>query len=168
MPKRRLEGSALPRVAHMQKVLIADNDPGTQAFYASLVSSLGHLPVLCDDGIAVLDAASANPDIDLVITDIDLPGAWGEQLIEVIRGLDALASVPILVISAPRTRTELMRLLVKGVRQWFQKPPAEDELLDAIQNCLDRSAALDLFDVEEEIPVGACAGGGAGSWLLEA
>ena len=155
----------------MQKVLIADKDPETQSFYADLVMSLGHTPIICSDGIAVIDCASANPDVDLVITDIDLPGTWGEQLIEVIRGLDALAAVPILVISAPRSRTELMRLLVKGVRQWFEKPPATEELLAAISACLDRNAALDLFDVEEAIPlaVGADAmAGGSGSWLLEA
>lgn len=155
----------------MQKVLIADRDPETRNHYAGLVIALGHLPLLCADGIAVLDCASANPDIDLVLTDLDLPGAWGEQLIEVLRGLDDLANVPIMVISAPRTRTELMRLLVKGVRQWFQKPPDAEELMGAIQACLDRSAALDLFDVDfdtEPLAVGAAVGAASGSWLLEA
>lgn len=155
----------------MQKVLIADKDHATQAFYADLVRSLGHLPVVCGDGIAVLDVITAHPDIDLILTDIDLPGAWGEQLIEVIRGIDSLATVPILVVSAPRTRTELMRLLVKGVRQWFEKPPEVEQLIAAIENCLDRSAALDLFDVEEvEAAAPICVGAshGGGSWLLEA
>ncbi len=136
----------------MQKVLIADKDPETRAFYAQLVSNLGHLPLSCEDGIAVLDCASANPDIDLIITDIDLPGAWGEQLIGVIRNIDRLAHVPVLVVSAPRTRTELMRLLVIGVRQWFAKPTSEEELGEAISKCLERSSALDLFDVEDVIP----------------
>lgn len=155
----------------MQKVLIADKDHATQAFYADLVRSMGHLPVVCGDGIALLDLVTAHPDIDLILTDIDLPGAWGEQLIEIIRGLDALANVPILVVSAPRTRTELMRLLVKGVRQWFEKPPVVEELMAAIASCLDRSAALDLFDVPDELAAGpVCVGAGAsgGSWLLEA
>jgi DNA-binding response OmpR family regulator len=137
----------------MQKVLIADKDPQTRAFYAQLVSDLGHIPLTCEDGIAVLDCASANPDIDLIITDIDLPGAWGEQLIEVVRNIDRLAHVPVLVVSAPRTRTELMRLLVIGVRQWFGKPTSSEELGEAIASCLDRSSALDLFNVEDEIPV---------------
>lgn len=136
----------------MQKVLIADKDPQTRAFYAQLVSDLGHIPLSCEDGIAVLDSASANPDIDLIITDIDLPGAWGEQLIEVVRNIDRLAHVPVLVVSAPRTRTELMRLLVIGVRQWFGKPTSAEELGEAIASCLDRSSALDLFNVEDEIP----------------
>lgn len=152
----------------MQKVLIADNDPQTRAFYAQLVADLGHMPLQCEDGIAVLDCASANPDIDLVITDIDLPGAWGEQLIEVIRGIDRLANVPILVVSAPRTRTELMRLLVIGVRQWFEKPPRKEDLQNAIVACLDRNAALDLFDVEDVITPGAFASSGPdNAWLLE-
>lgn len=170
MPIAELEGSESTSGSRyaMQKVLIADQDSMTQALYARLVTSLGHLPIICNDGIAVLDAVSSNPDVDLIITDIDLPGAWGEQVIEVIRGLDAYASVPILVISAPRTRTELMRLLVKGVRQWFKKPPSNEELLAAIENCLDRSAALDLFDVEEEVAVGPGSPVPSGSWLLEA
>lgn len=151
----------------MQKVLIADNDPETRGFYAQLVADLGHLPLQCEDGIGVLDCASANPDVDLIITDLDLPGAWGEQLIEVVRGIDRLAHVPILVISAPRTRTELMRLLVIGVRQWFEKPPAAEELSAAISGCLDRSAALDMFNVEDEIPtVAGPTVGPDSAWLL--
>lgn len=151
----------------MQKVLIADNDPQTRAFYAQLVADLGHLPLQCEDGIAVLDCASANPDVDLIITDIDLPGAWGEQLIEVVRRIDRLAHVPILVISAPRTRTELMRLLVIGVRQWFEKPPEAEELMKAISACLDRSAALDLFDVEDSLMPASVVGAGPDcAWLL--
>ena len=47
---------------------------------------MGHMPVVCSDGIAVLDMVTAHPDIDLILMDIDLPGAWGEQLIEIIRG----------------------------------------------------------------------------------
>ena len=155
----------------MQKVLIADKDQATQLFYADLVRSMGHLPVACSDGIAVLDVVTAHPDIDLILTDIDLPGAWGEQLIEIIRGLEALASVPILVVSAPRTRSELMRLVVKGVRHWFAKPPVAEELAAAIATCLDRTAALDLFDVPDVLAApAACVGAGAsgGSWLLEA
>ena len=152
----------------MQKVLIADKDHATQVFYADLVRSMGRMPVVCSDGIAVLDMVTAHPDIDLIITDIDLPGAWGEQLIEVIRGLEALANVPIVVVSAPRTRSELMRLVVKGVRRWFEKPPAAEELAAAITSCLDRSAALNLFDVPDELPAPAECVSAAGSWLLEA
>lgn len=158
----------------MQKVLIADKDPETRAWYADLVRSLGHEPVLCDDAISVLDTATSGCEVDLILTDIDLPGAWGEQLIGVLRSVDRLAHVPILVVSAPRTRTELMRLLVIGVRQWFEKPPEASELGNAIQSCLDRTAALDLFDVEEALPAAGAfqpQGQGTepqGSWLLSA
>lgn len=153
----------------MQKVLIAEKDPNNRAYYAEIVRSLGHLPLTCNDGIAVLDCASTHPDLDLILTDVDLPGTWGEQLIGVLRGLDHMAHVPIMVVSARRTRTELMRLLVMGVRQWFEKPPERAELTEAIQACLERSAALDLFDVEDVIPVPAGVGtelAPAGSWLL--
>ena len=161
--------SSGPSADSMSKVLIADRDPQMRAFYSELVRSLGHTPIECQDGIAVLDAVSAVPDIDLILTDVDLPGAWGEQLIEVVRGIDTLASVPILVVSAPRTRTELMRLLVKGVRQWFEKTPSRAELVAAIQSCLEKQAALDLFDVVDldAPPIEACATVGTGSWLLE-
>lgn len=153
----------------MLKVLIADKDPDTRAFYVELVRSLGYAPLECIDGIAVLDAASSELDVQLIMMDIDLPGAWGEQLIEVVRGIDSLAEVPILVVSAPRTRTEMMRLLMKGVRQWFEKQPSKEELLSAMTSCLDRSAALDLLDITDpsEMRNSAFAGVGSGCWLLE-
>lgn len=148
----------------MQKVLIAEKDPQVRGHYASLVKELGHLPLTCEDAIAVLDRASAHPEIDAIVMDLDLPGAWGEQLLEVLAGLDHLAQVPIIVVSAPRSRTELMRLLVMGMHQWFEKPPEAEELMAAIQTCLERSAALDIFDVEgplESEPEEGC-------WLMHA
>jgi len=153
----------------MQKVLIAEKDPAMREYYAQLIRAMGHLPLPCRDGISVLDCATANPDLDLILMDLDLPGTWGQQLVEVLRGIDHLADVPIIVVSARRTRTELMRLIVIGIRQWFEKPPAVEELTAAIQSSLDRSAALDLFDVEDFVPVPVGAGaGGETSWLLHA
>lgn len=147
----------------MHKILIADRHPETREWYSDLVRSLGHVPLVCEDAIAVLDYASANPDLDLVLMDIDLPGAWGEQLISVVRSLDCLEDVPILVASAPRSQVELMRLLANGARRWFRRPPEERELVAAINECLERSDALSLFDVREPALV---AEGAGEHWLL--
>jgi DNA-binding response OmpR family regulator len=147
----------------MQKILIADGDPVTRDWYTELVRDLGHVPLICEDAIAVLDYASSNPDLDLVLLDIDLPGAWGEQLLTVVRGLDSLSEVPIIVASAPRSQVELMRLLANGARRWFRRPPEARELVAAIEECLERNVALAKFDVPE--PAGvvdeACT-----NWLL--
>lgn len=148
----------------MHKILIADGDPVTRDWYSELVRGLGHVPLVCEDAIAVLDYASSNPDLDLVLMDIDLPGAWGEQLIKVVRGLDSLEEVPIIVASAPRSQAELMRLLANGARRWFRRPPEARELVDAIQECLERNVALEVFDVEE--PVGVASESACSSWLL--
>ena len=151
----------------MQKVLIAEKDPETREHYAALVRALGHRPLTCEDAIGVLDCASAHPEIDAIVMDLDLPGAWGEQLLEVLSGLEHLAQAPIIVVSAPRSRTELMRLLVMGMHQWFEKPPEAAELMEAIRTCLERSAALDIFDVEGPLP-GTADGAENSSWLMHA
>ena len=68
-------------------------------------------------------------------------------------GLAPMDGVPIIVASAPRSQTELMRLLANGARRWFRRPPAAEELMEAIQECLDRSGALSVFDVDEPVVV---------------
>ncbi len=147
----------------MQKILIADGDPVTRDWYAELVRDLGHVPLVCENAIAVLDYASSNPDLDLVLMDLDLPGAWGEQLLTVVRRLDSLAEVPIIVASAPRSQVELMRLLANGARRWFKRPPEARELVAAIHECLERSVALAVFDIPEPVSMvdEACS-----NWLL--
>ncbi|MEZ6015656.1 MAG: response regulator [Planctomycetota bacterium] len=147
----------------MHKILIADSDPDTREWYSELVRSLGHVPLVCEDAIAVLDYASSNPDLDLVLMDVDLPGAWGEQLITIVRSLDCLGDVPILVASAPRSQVELMRLLANGARRWFRRTPEARELIPAINECLERCDALSVFDVPEpELIID----GAASNWLL--
>ncbi|MEM1448977.1 MAG: response regulator [Planctomycetota bacterium] len=151
----------------MQKVLIADKDPAMREYYAQLVQALGHYPLTCRDGIAALDCATANPNLGLILMDLDLPGTWGQQLVEVLRSHTELSQVPILVVSSKRTHAELMRLVILGIHQWFEKPPAAEELSAAIQLCLEKAEALDIFDVEDTVPVPVGAGIGAeGSWLL--
>ena len=68
--------------------------------------------------------------------DMDLPGAWGEQLLGVIKKQEALCHIPILVTSSARSHADLMRILASGATRWFERPPEEMILIDAIEEAL--------------------------------
>ena len=139
-------------------------------FYADLVRSMGHMPVVCSDGIAVLDMVTAHPDIDLILMDIDLPGAWGEQLIEIIRAPRRSRERSDPVVSAPRHGRGRADAPGREGRASVVREASgrRGQLAAAITSCLDRSAALDLFDVPDGLPAPAECVSAGGSWLLEA
>ncbi len=56
----------------MQKILIADRDLATREWYADLVRAMGHIPLVCENAIEVLDCATTNPDLHLILMAITI------------------------------------------------------------------------------------------------
>ena len=90
-------------------ILVAEDDDGTRASVSRLLERLGYTVLLAPDGIQALRMAELNGGrIDLLLTDVMMPGLTGPQLAARLRGVaphvpvifmsgypeDALAEVP--------------------------------------------------------------------------
>jgi CheY-like chemotaxis protein len=126
--ERREELIALPP----PRVLLAEDDPDLRGLLTEALRMDGLSVIPAKNGIALLDQIGSallfgDPEpIDLVVSDIRMPGLTGLQVLASVRGLEV--GIPVVLMSAygdQRTRDEAFRL---GVSAFFDKPFDIEEL----------------------------------------
>jgi DNA-binding response OmpR family regulator len=117
------------------KIMIADDDRDLLALIAFALTQAGYLVVRAADGqtaLRVFDAESP----DLVVLDINMPGASGFQVCEAIR---AKSRVPIMMLTVRGEEEDLVRALELGADDYLNKPFSPRTLLARIKALLRRA-----------------------------
>lgn len=97
----------------------------------------GYSVTLAGDGATALDLfRDADPQFDLIILDLMLPGMSGYEACQRIRELDN--HVPILVLSARTLSEDKAQAFDSGTDQYVTKPFALPELLSRVRNLIER------------------------------
>jgi DNA-binding response OmpR family regulator len=69
---------------------------------------------------------------DLMLLDLNLPGAGGEEILKGVRGNPELDALPVLILSADAARATRNRLIEAGATAYLTKPVSVVELLGYI------------------------------------
>jgi two-component system chemotaxis response regulator CheY len=120
----------------MACILVIDDDVAVRSILGRMLARAGYTVVEAGDTHAGLAALQAHP-IDLVITDIVMPGSGGYQVIRMVKTLRPQAKV--LAISGGRVftaRDMLESAAAVGADWTLAKPVAQAELLEAVQTLL--------------------------------
>lgn len=145
------------------KILSADDDKDLLALIAFTLSQAGYLIVKAGDGASAIRAFNAEAP-DLVILDINMPGATGFQVCEAIR---AKSRVPVMMLTVRGEEEDLVRALELGADDYLSKPFSPRTLLARVKALLRRAgmensaplaAGRIKLDIEEHtVQVGASA-----------
>ncbi len=127
-------------VAPRGRVLIVDDEPAVREGLEALLRSEGFEALTAADGASAVDLFGAAP-FDLVLLDVALPGENGLDVLERLR---ALADTPVIMISAYATVEMAVRAMQRGARNFLQKPWNNEKLL------ADVAAAIATSRVERE------------------
>jgi two-component system, OmpR family, KDP operon response regulator KdpE len=127
------------------RFLVVDDEPQILRGMGTNLRARGYEVDTAADGEQALDvAARQRPDV--VILDLGLPGIDG---IEVIRGLRAWSSMPIVVLSARDQERDKVLALDAGADDYVTKPFGMDELLARLRAAVRRSTPADEAAVVE-------------------
>ncbi len=127
----------------MTRVLVVDDERQILRGLGINLRARGYDVDLAHDGERGLElAADRRPDV--VVLDLGLPGIGG---VDVIRGIRAWSTVPIVVLSARDEEVDKVRALDAGADDYVTKPFGMNELLARLRAAERRSAPA------EEIPV---------------
>jgi PAS domain S-box-containing protein len=78
-----------PRETHRSgKVLVVEDEPAVRALVVDALQDMGHEVIAASDGQAGFELLSKDSGIDLLVTDVGLPGLNGRQLADAGRVLD--------------------------------------------------------------------------------
>jgi len=79
--------AAVARANDGQTVLVVDDEPTVRMVVTEVLEDLGYQALQAADGPAGMDILRGNGRVDLLITDVGLPGMNGRQLADAARGL---------------------------------------------------------------------------------
>jgi PAS domain S-box-containing protein len=77
--------SAVQNAEPGECVLLVEDDPSVRLLVADVLNDLGYEVIQAADGVAAVTTAQSMSRIDLLITDVGLPGMNGRQLAEILR-----------------------------------------------------------------------------------
>ena len=134
-----------PRVAApaagSRSVLIADDDPAVSRASQRVLVAAGYEVVLADGGEAAMHAVTLRA-FDVIVSDIQMPGMSGVELLRAVRTHDL--DVPVILVTGNPTIETAIEAVSLGALQYMQKPVSNDTLVKAVQraSALHRMAQL--------------------------
>ena len=130
---------------HAATILIIEDDEAVRRTLADILEVNGYTTIVASDGTEGL--ALAKRDLpSLIITDVNMPGMTGFELLEAFRAEEALRAIPVIVISAKVDRTATRHGMELGAADFITKPFSEEEVLHSITARLEKKELLDELD----------------------
>src|ERR1700722_9964410 len=122
------------------KILVVDDDPDlVRALRLRLRANNFEVATATDGYSAIATAQKESPA--LIILDLGLPVGDGFVVLDRLQNSDALAGVPVIVLSARDPQANEERPLKAGAAAFFQKPADNDELMNVIRVSLGPASA---------------------------
>src|SRR6266404_5470060 len=139
-PKRRItrmrtENYSEEQPLNRAKIMVVDDDPDLrQALSLRLRANNFDTVNACDGYSAIALAQKERPH--LIILDLGLPAGDGFSVLKNLQQYPALATIPVIVLTARDAQGNEKRTLGSGAVAFFQKPADNEELLAVIRASL--------------------------------
>ena len=106
---------------HPRVLYVEDSEPNFRLVENVLVDRPGTDLIWAETGEQALEVArSQNPQ--LVLLDLDLPDIHGRRVLKELQAQPETAKIPVIVISADATPSQIERMLTAGARNYLTKP----------------------------------------------
>jgi len=121
-------------------VLVVDDNPDIRAYVTAHLARQYHVREAADGADALALAREAKPA--LIISDVMMPGMSGEELCRQLRSDEALADVPVILLTARVGGTAVAHGLQSGADAYVEKPFNMDALLARIARLIASRESL--------------------------
>jgi CheY-like chemotaxis protein len=121
-----------------RKVLVIDDDL-RNIFAITSVFEQRNLQVLnAENGVSGIEVLRKNPDVDIVLMDITMPGIDGYETTRNIRSIPEFENLPIIALTAKAMKGDRDKCLQAGASDYVTKPVDLDHLLSVMRVCFSR------------------------------
>lgn len=118
-----------------RKVLIIEDNADTRLILSAQLRAQQYESVFAADGIqAIMMARQAKPDA--ILLDLGMPGGNGLVVLQRLKSNLALATVPVIIVSAEDPKVAQAKCLAAGAVAYLHKPVAQETLLAALAAAL--------------------------------
>ena len=122
------------------KVLVVDDFSTMRRIVKNLLRDLGFTNISeADDGSTALPMLQGG-DFDFVVTDWNMPGMQGIDLLKAIRADDTLSHIPVLMVTAEAKKEQIVMAAQSGVNGYIVKPFTAATLKTKLDKIFERLA----------------------------
>ena len=116
-------------------ILIVDDDEVMRNAMKRILDDEGFQVLMAEDGME-LSKILETTRLELVLLDVNLPWVDGLELCRIIKGHTALKGVPLLLVSARKTKEDIEAGFQAGCDDYLTKPFDVDHMISAIRKQL--------------------------------
>ena len=122
---------------HM-KILTVDDFSTMRRIIRNILRQIGYSNIAeAENGGAALNTLQTQ-DIDFVISDWNMPGMSGLELLQAIRADDKLKHIPVLMVTAEALKENVVEALKAGVNGYIVKPFTAETLKERIDAIFEK------------------------------
>ncbi|EEC84935.1 hypothetical protein OsI_32150 [Oryza sativa Indica Group] len=141
------ETRMLPRMP--VRVLLAEGDDSTRHIICALLRKCGYRVAAASDGVKAWDILKEKSfNIDLVLTEVELPLMSGFLLLSTIMEHDACKNIPVIMMSSNDSVSMVFKCMLKGAADFLVKPIRKNELRNLWQHVWRKQLSSGVLDVQ--------------------
>ena len=120
-------------------ILVAEDDPAIRTVFTRLLEGAGYKVSAFTNGQSALEKVEAGAHFDVAITDLNMPGVGGEELLKRLKVKSPLT--PVIVVTGVRDLASIEECFRNDAYRYLKKPFTRDELLNLVKQALSEAAA---------------------------
>ena len=117
----------------MKTIFLVDDSATILLSISNILAKAGYATEKAANAEEALRKFNSGVKVDLLITDLNMPGMNGIDLIKEVRKLPAYKFMPILFLTTESQQSRKMEAKAAGASGWIVKPATADELLNTIK-----------------------------------
>ena len=114
-------------------IMLVDDSATILLSISSILSKAGYTVEKAANAEIALQKFNAGAKINLLITDLNMPGMNGIELIKEVRKLPSYRFMPILFLTTESQQTKRAEAKAAGASGWLVKPATAESLLNTIK-----------------------------------
>jgi CheY-like chemotaxis protein len=119
-----------------KKILIVEDDLSSRLYLNKILEKTGASLLIACDGKEAIEAAKANPDIDIILLDIQLPVIDGYGVAKIIR--EFRSDIIIIAQTAYSLLGDRERIIASGFDDYIVKPIFPQQLIEKLTKSVRR------------------------------
>ncbi len=129
----------LKKSIDLRTILVVDDDEVMRAALKRILENEGYKVVMAEDGLE-LSKVLETTRLDMILLDVNLPWVDGYELTRLIKQHHALRHVPLVLVSARKSKEDVEKGFDAGCNDYVTKPFDVDYITGAISKLLLKSS----------------------------
>ena len=116
----------------MKKILLVDDCKTTRKIVSYLLKGSAYTILQAENGLDALEKLARN-DVDIIITDLNMPRMDGIEFVKVLKEDDAYMGIPVIMLTTEGSEQDKDKAYQLGVVSYLSKPVDKDRILNEIE-----------------------------------